>query len=237
MKLFMASIIFSLSFSASSFANEVKTSQKSYSVKIGASRIIYKEISSGASVIVTNPEKYPVLIQSSVYAEDKSSRGSFIVAPPLFLLESEAISSLKILRNGGSLSSDRESMEWLCVKGMPPIESSETESKSGVPEVVLQVSMNTCNKLLFRPSSVNGNMIDYAKKIAWKKEGDMLVAVNQSPFYMNLSVLSVGGVNVLNPEYISPFSQKSFKVKNGGTVKWRVITDNGGETSLFESGI
>ncbi|WP_447884817.1 fimbria/pilus periplasmic chaperone [Serratia fonticola] len=237
MKLPTVILMTSLSVSVNTSANEINTSQKSYSVKIGSSRIIYNENSTGASIIVTNPEQYPVLIQSSVYAEDKTSRGTFIVAPPLFRLESTATSSLKILRNGSPLPSDRETMEWLCVKGVPPTEMNQAESKKGVAEVVLQVSINTCNKLLYRPAALEGNMITSAEKIAWKKEGGELIGVNNSPYFMHISDLSVGGANVFNPEYISPFSQKSFKVNNAGEIKWRVITDNGGESRIFTSGM
>jgi P pilus assembly chaperone PapD len=237
MKLSAIIFIASSFVSISTFANEINTSQKSYSVKIGSSRIIYNEKSAGASVIVTNPEQYPVLIQSSVYAEDKTARGAFVVAPPLFRLESTATSSLKILRNKNSLPSDRETMEWLCVKGVPPTEMSQMASKEGVAEVVLQVSINTCNKLLYRPAALRGNMLISAEKIKWKREGGGLIGVNDSPYFIHLSSLSVGGIDVFNPDYISPFSQKSFKVNNTGAIKWRVITDNGGESRLFTSGM
>lgn len=229
-------LIFSLFVIIPSQASDIRTSHKGYSVKIGSSRIIYKEKSKGASVIVVNPEGYPVLIQSTVYGEDKTSPGSFIVTPPIFRLESQMTSRLKLIRKENRLPQDRESMEWLCVKGIPPVDSTPEDSVDGAAEVIVQVSMNTCNKIFYRPSGLQGEMIDFAGKIKWKINGDSIIGINNSPYYLNISELKVDGKEFFNPQYIKPFSEKSFVMRGAGVIEWKVITDNGGESKRFRSG-
>lgn len=229
-------LILSLFVAIPSQASDIKTSHKGYSVKIGSSRIIYKEKSKGASVIVVNPEDYPVLIQSTVYGEDKSSPGSFIVTPPIFRLEAQVTSRLKLIRKGNELPQDKESMEWLCVKGIPPVDSTNDDSVDGAAEVIVQISMNTCNKILYRPSGLQGEMIDFAGEVKWKRNGESIVGINNSPYYINISELKVGGKEFFNPQYIKPFSEKSFGIRGAGVIEWKVITDNGGESKLFRSG-
>lgn len=216
-----------------SYADDMRTHQKSYSVKLGSTRVIYNGGSKAASILVTNPERYPVLIQSRTNAENKSDQGSFIVTPPLFRLEAGMTSSLKIILKNDAMPTNRESLEWLCVQGIPPIENEDKPSNLKIAEIVLQVSMKTCNKILFRPSGLKDDPLLYAEKIKWKIEGDTLRGFNDSPFYMNISTLKVGGFDVFNPQYIAPFSEKTFEIKKtaNSNIEWSVISDNGGEGS------
>ncbi|CND04540.1 chaperone protein PsaB [Yersinia intermedia] len=218
------------------YATDIKTSQKSYSVKLGSTRVIYNSGSKGASIIVTNPESYPVLIKAETNAENKTGEGSFIVTPPLFRLEAGMTSSLRIILKNDGMPKNRESLEWLCVRGIPPTVNEEQSSDSNTAEILLQVSMNTCNKILFRPSGLEGDPLSYAEKIKWSIEGNILKGINDSPFYMNISQLKVGGVDVFNPQYIAPFSEQKFELNKSatGTIEWRVITDNGGEGSIYQ---
>lgn len=216
-------------------ANEIKTTQKGYSVKVGSSRVIYQENSRGASLTVTNPEEYPVLIQSNSYAENKTSPGNFIVIPPLFRLESLATSRLKIILKNDIFPKDKETMEWLCIKGVPPVDANDAAKKNGAPEVVLQVSMNTCNKIFFRPSTLPDEMLTYAEKIKWEKNGEKVTAYNNSPYYINFDDLKIGGMKIFNPQYVAPFSSKDFITSRGGDVEWKVVTDTGGDSRTFKS--
>ncbi|EDQ9497650.1 fimbria/pilus periplasmic chaperone, partial [Salmonella enterica subsp. enterica serovar Hartford] len=50
---------------------------KAFSVKLGATRVIYHAGTAGATLSVSNPQNYPILVQSSVKAEDKSSPAPF----------------------------------------------------------------------------------------------------------------------------------------------------------------
>lgn len=222
--------------------NKIETHTQPFSVKLGATRIIYNPDSSGATVSVTNPQDYPVLIQSEVYNEDAKTKAPFIVTPPLFRLDGQQQTRLRIVRTGVDVISDRESLRWLCVKGIPPKPDDEwakdENNKSGVHKNVsvnVQIVMSTCIKLLERPSTIKGSPAEVADSISWEKNGSNLRATNPTPFYMNLSLLKVGGVNIKNASFIAPFSSRVFALPDGarGDFEWAVITDYGGESRTF----
>lgn len=228
------------------FAQELKTvtNTKVFEVKLGASRVIYNQDSSGASLSITNAQAYPILVQGKVLAEDKKTPAPFIVTPPVFRLDAQQQNRLRIIRTGGQMAGDRETLHWLCVTGIPPKDSDVwAQDEKGTPlkptavTLNLEVSANSCIKLLVRPSGVRGTMMDAVSALKWQRQGDKLTVTNPSAFYMNLSSLSVGEMNIPDREYVAPHSSRSFILPKGaaGQVKWTVITDEGGESRTFQS--
>lgn len=139
------------------YATEQKLAlnSKAFSVKLGATRVIYHAGTAGATLSVSNPQNYPILVQSSVKAEDKRSPAPFMVMPPLFRLEANQQSQLRIVRTGGDMPTDRETLQWVCVKAVPPEnEPSDTQAKGATLD--LNLSINVCDKLIFRPDAVKG---------------------------------------------------------------------------------
>lgn len=232
---------------ALAFAQQQKTvtNTKVFQVKLGASRVIYDPDSSGASLSVTNAQDYPILVQGKVFAEDKKTAAPFIITPPVSRLDAQQQSRLRIIRTGGQMAGDRETLHWLCVAGIPPkntdVWAQDESGKSKPAEVTLnlEVSANSCIKLLVRPSGVRGRMMDAVSTLKWQRQDDKLTATNPSAFYMNLSSLSVGGVNIPDREYIAPRSSRSFTLPKGaaGQVKWTVITDEGGQSRQFQASL
>lgn len=220
------------------------TNTKIFQVKLGASRVIYNPDSSGTSLSVTNIQDYPILVQGKVTAEDKKTPAPFIITPPVSRLDAQQQSRLRIIRTGGQMPSDRETLNWLCVAGIPPKNTDVwAQDENGKPlkptDVTLnmEVSANSCIKLLVRPSGVKGTMMDAVSALKWQRQGDKLTVNNPSAFYMNLSSLSVGGMNIPDKEYVAPRSSHSFNLPKGaaGQVKWTVITDEGGDSRQFQS--
>lgn len=223
-------------------ADVVKPNAKVFTLKLGATRVIYNPDASGATLSVSNQQDYPILVQGKVYAEDKKSAAPFIVTPPLFRLEAGQQSRLRIVRTGGVVVPDRESLQWLCVGGIPPKETdvwANNETDKSLKSVVLnlEVSMHNCIKLLVRPSGVNGTPMDAAADLIWKRQGNKISVHNASPFYMNLSSVTVGGKPVKGLDYVAPFAERSFSLPEGATgkVEWKIITDVGGESQAFLS--
>lgn len=50
---------------------QLNSATKLFSVKLGATRVIYHAGTAGATLSVSNPQNYPILVQSSVKAADK----------------------------------------------------------------------------------------------------------------------------------------------------------------------
>ncbi|EJP4413738.1 fimbria/pilus periplasmic chaperone [Escherichia coli] len=217
-----------------------ETSAKAFSLHLGATRVIYSLESPGATLTVINNHNYPMLVQSVVLTEGKQKYTPFIVTPPLFRLDALQSSRLKVIRTGGDFPNDRESIQWLCVKGIPPKEDDKwAEDQKIINKVSLHVqfSINNCVKLFIRPESVKGHPDDVAGKIEWHKIGNKIKGVNPTPFYMNLSEISVGTQKVNEHNYISPYSSTEYTIPASATgkISWRVITDYGGLSKQYEA--
>lgn len=222
---------------------EVGTTSKVFILHLGAARVVYNPDSSGETLTVINEQDYPMLVQSEVLAEDRKSQAPFVVTPPLFRLDALQSSRLRIVRTGGDFPLDRESLQWICVKGIPPKEDdkwAEDKNKKKPADSVsllVQFSVGSCIKLFVRPSSVKGHPEDVAGNVKWLKVGNKLKGNNPTPFFINLSELKVGGKDVKERHYISPFSSYEYTLPAGvaGKVRWQVITDYGGKSKQFES--
>ena len=218
---------------------------QSFGVELGATRIIYDPASSGATLMVTNPQDYPILVQSRALTEDTKSKAPFVVTPPLFRLDGQQQSRLRIVRTGGNFAEDRESIQWLCVKGIPPeaddVWAKDKDGKSAAERNVVslnvQMSVSNCIKLFVRPASVKGHPSDVAASLAWHRQGNQLKAVNDSPFYMNLHSLKVGATRITDIHYVPPFSSYTFTLPKGasGKVAWSIINDYGGESKVYQT--
>lgn len=216
-------------------APQVETTTNAFRVTLGSTRVVYPEKASGAQVSVSNPQAYPILVQSSVTMEDMKSQAPFVVTPPLFRLEAGQQSRLRIIRTGGNLPADRESLFWLCVKAVPP---SGDASGGGAGKVSLAVNMaiSTCDKLLYRPAGLKGSPEEAAGSLRWTRQGATLRVSNPTPFYINLKTVSVGGKPAGNLTHVPPQGSASLTLPAGavGAVSWTVINDLGGESRPFE---
>ena len=241
----VAGALFSLaSVAAPAVPADTETSTQSFSVRLGASRVIYNPASAGQTLTVTNPQDYPVLIQSRVLGADRKTLAPFVVTPPLMRLDGQQSSRLRIVRTGGSFAPDRESLQLLCVKGIPPKEgdawAKEDETVGKKVSLNVQLSINNCIKLLVRPDAVKGHPDDPQYRLKWQHQNNKLRAINDSPFYMNLSALKMNGKDVSDMTYVAPFSAQEFTVpsgKNTGKVEWKLVNDYGGESALYQADI
>ncbi|HCR2979395.1 TPA: fimbria/pilus periplasmic chaperone [Serratia marcescens] len=233
---------FVIALPGSVFAAEqaTKISQKieSYSVGLGATRVIYDPAGNGAVVSVNNPNDFPVLVQSKVFGEDTKTAGPFVVTPPVFRLDGHQQSRIRVVRVGGDFPADREMLQWLCVTGIPPeTDDAWAQDKEGKPDVAgeamldIKVRFSRCIKLLVRPSALKGGLESAGKALSWQREGEQITIGNASPFYINLKTLSVGGKEITPPDYIPPFGSRKVALPKGGAgrVQWTLITDLGGE--------
>lgn len=217
-----------------------ETTSRMFSVRLGASRLIYDPDSNGATLTVTNPQNYPILIQSQVLAENRKDKAPFVVTPPLMRLDGQQSSRLRIVRTGGTFRNDRETLQWLCVKGIPPKAGDQWAKKGekkGSVSLNLQLSINNCIKLLIRPDGLKKQPDDSDSRLKWQRKGNSLVAVNESPFYINISELNINGYAIHDVKYVSPFSSQEFSLRSAEipkTVGWKMVNDYGGESPLYK---
>ncbi|HFN1103961.1 TPA: molecular chaperone [Klebsiella variicola subsp. variicola] len=193
-------------------------------VTVGGTRLIYDGSKKEASLSVTNSDSNPYLIQS--WVEPKTEGGEkapFIITPPLFRLEGNQQNVLRIVRTGGNLPENRESLYWMNIKSIPA-----TTKKEGVN--TLQIAVKTRIKLIYRPKELVEGPESVTDKLTWHQSDGKLTVTNPTPFIMNFQQVKVGSHEIQNVTYVMPMSQASFTVPNGvaGKVSWRLITDYGG---------
>lgn len=245
---YIAAVLSLCLFSSVAQANNTKSSApgnvdvQQFSVKLGANRIIYDPAKSGAMLSVVNAQDYPMLVQTDIFLEDKTTKAPFAVTPPLFRLDGGQTSRLRLIRTGGDYATDRESLHWVCVKGIPPkaddlwAKDDKGGEQSKVTSLSVKFSVNSCIKMFIRPDGVKGKADDAAAALKWQKSGNKLTVTNASPFYINLSQVTVGGKEVKDKRYVAPLSSETFTLPAGGSgpVEWKAINDFGGESVLYK---
>lgn len=202
----------------------VMTTAAHAGVIIEGTRLIYQGDKKEASLGISNPDNLDYLVQSWVENADAGQdKAPFLITPPLFRLDGKQDNVLRVVRTGGNLPDDRESLYWLNIKSIPSTSRNESSN-------TLQIAIKTRIKLIYRPSGVNGKPDEVADKLRWHKQGNNLVVSNPTPFYMNFQAITVGGKKVSNVTWVAPDSDAHFAVPGGitgNTVSWKIINDYG----------
>ncbi|MGG4627228.1 molecular chaperone [Serratia odorifera] len=199
-------------------------------VIVGGTRIIYEGSKKEASISISNPDKSSYLIQSWIELAE-NNKNTFIVTPPLFRLDAEQQNILRVVRAGGNLPEDRESLFWMNIKSIP---SNKKENNANQ----LQIAVNTRIKLIYRPNGISKeNSVTQADKVSFSIAPGILKITNPTPYYMNISKVLVGGRAVENITYIPPMASKEFPIPKGvnGAVTWSLINDFGGVGELHKA--
>ncbi|MFS7198464.1 molecular chaperone [Rahnella inusitata] len=194
-------------------------------VVVGGTRLIYDGGKKESSLSVSNPDKYPFLVQSWVEtANGDSEKAPFMVTPPLFRLDGGQTNVLRIVRAGGSLPADKESLFWMNIKAIPSAEKTQNQN-------TLQIAVKTRIKLIYRPQGLKGVPEEQTEKLVWQRQGNRVMATNPTPFYMNFMEIIVAGKPLQDVTYVAPGSSATFALPAGvssGTLSWKIISDYGG---------
>ncbi|MGX5011156.1 fimbrial biogenesis chaperone [Enterobacter asburiae] len=197
-------------------------------VVIGGTRVVYDSSKREAALSVKNPDKStPYLIQSWVENSDVSNtaKAPFIITPPLFRLDAGQENVLRIVRSGGDLPKDRESVYWLNVKSIPGTQKSEDNQ--------LQISVKARMKLIYRPAGLKGSVDNAYQQLQFSRAGNTLNVSNPTPYFVSFYSLTVAGKEIKNPGMVAPLSQQHWTLPGsvGGQVSWKAINDFGAVTA------
>lgn len=201
-------------------------------IVIGGTRLIYEGNKKEASITVNNPDKVPFLIQSWVDGElvsgqKKAEKAPFLATPPLFRLDAERQNVLRVVRAGGNLPEDRESIFWMNIKSIPYAEKREN---------TLQIAVKTRIKLIYRPTGVETTPEDAVKKLTWQRTGNSVQITNSSAHYFTFFNVKFNGAEIKDVPMVAPYSNVSFTLPNnisGNTLSWQYINDYGGTSQSF----
>jgi len=199
-------------------------------ITIGGTRLVYPESKKESSIQVTNPDNIDYLVQSWVESESNArEKAPFLITPPLFRLDGKQDNVLRVIRTGGTLPEDKESLYWLNIKSIPS--SSRQDNVN-----TLQIAIKTRIKLLYRPAAVTGTPEDVASQLQWHEQGHQLIVNNPTPFYMNFQEIIVGGKKLHKITYAAPKGESHFEMPgntSGKTVSWKIINDYGAISKSF----
>lgn len=203
----------------------VSASAAQAGVIIGGTRLIYDGSKKESSLSVNNPDKVPYLIQTWVDTTNGGAeKAPFMVTPPLFRLDGGQQNVLRIVRAGGSLPSDKESLYWMNIKSIPSASKDASQN-------TLQIAVKTRIKLIYRPQGLKDKPEDVTDKLSWRFSGNSLQVTNPTPFYMNFQEVKVAGKDLKDVTYVAPGGTASFALPAGvsaGSVSWKLISDYGG---------
>lgn len=195
-------------------------------VGLGATRVIYNEAASQASLAVTNSDKHErYLIQSWVSDSQGHRNTDFIVTPPLFALSPAAENTLRIVYLGKPLPQDRETVYWMNVKAIPAIDPDALKDKN-----TLQLAILSRIKLFMRPQGLAMGEVESMRRLHLQQSGSHLLVTNPTPYYQSMVNLSAGGKSLAN-HMIDPRGSLDIPLPASGEIRYQLVNDYGALTA------
>jgi len=196
-------------------------------VIIGGTRIIYDASKKESSLSIKNPEKKsPFLIQSwfEKHPDTPGDSIPFIITPPLFRLDAGKENILRIVRTGGNLPEDRESIYLANIKSIPA--SQDTNQNR------LIISVKTQIKLIYRPEILKPDADQAYKQLVFAYHNGQFSIKNPTAYYISFHRLLVDNLPINDLLMVAPQSSihVPLKTDKASTVTWQAINDHGGVT-------
>lgn len=193
-------------------------------VGLSATRIIYNESATQASLPVTNSDSHErYLIQA--WVEDSSGKKSpdFVVTPPLFASAPKSENTLRIVYLGKPLPKDREVVYWMNVKAIPALNPEALKNKN-----TLQLAILSRIKLFMRPEGLEMGELEAMNHLRFQQSAGNLTISNPTPYYQTLVNLSVGGKKLPN-SMVEPNGHLNVPLPAGatGVVSFQIVNDYG----------
>lgn len=194
-------------------------------VGLGVTRLIYPSDARQLSLSVRNTdENMAFLIQPWTEDHQGNRTSDFMITPPLSVLKPKSEKLLRVIYAGPELPTDKESLFWLTVKSVPPLNEDKQSN-------TLQLASANRIKLFYRPQSLTVRPQDAPAMLTAKKDGNEIELGNPSPYFLTLVNLTVNGRH-LNPLMVPP--KQSIKIRNSatidGVIKFQTINDYGAQT-------
>ena len=173
-------------------------SQTYAGIVVGGTRFIYPQNKKMITVPVENTDdKRPYLIQSWVEDEDGINKTKgFIITPVIFKLNENKKSLLRVSLRQSDFKTDRETLFWLNVRGIPATES-DSDNK-------LQVVINSKFKLFYRPAGLTEPDFNHIK---YEVAGRKIRVINKTPYYITVKNIEVNKKEYSVFDMIPPFEE------------------------------
>lgn len=226
------------SFFAGMFALFLSLPSHASGIGLGLVRLIYSQQDGQATVPVRNTSSSAYLISSRVsLTPDGNEKTPFVVSPPLFRLEGNSQGVIRVVNSLSNLPSDRETVFYLTVAGIPASTPLSRTDSSGFVEGGIKFAYGNTIKLFYRPENLNSTAIAAAKSVRFWRDGNNVKVENPSPYYVTFRDLHINGQSVKfgkkQSDMIPPFSSinipatRTFPIDQAGKVRWSAVVDMG----------
>lgn len=208
-------------------------------LSVTGTRFVYPGQSKTLTVRLGNSGEQPILAQTWLDKGDPRIDPSllsvpFVVSAPLVRLDPQQTKALQLRYTGEALPGDRESLFWINFLEVPRLPDSSGH--------LLRLSYRLRMKLLFRPPGLPGSAETAARHVVWKlSAGSVLSAENPSPFYVSITALRQGAMNltpVAGNITVDPFGTASVALPEGrdsSFVEYDFVDDSGETVSVRAS--
>lgn len=167
-------------------------------IVVGGTRFIYPQNKKMITVPVENTDdKRPYLIQAWVEDEEGVNKTKgFIITPVIFQLDENKKSLLRVSLRQSDFKTDRETLFWLNVRGIPATES-DSDNK-------LQVVINSKFKLFYRPNVLTEPDFNHIK---YEVAGRKIKVINKTPYYITVKNIEINKKEHSISDMIPPFEE------------------------------
>jgi chaperone protein EcpD len=180
------------------FACALLAGQAQASVTIAGTRVVYPLGQREVTVKLDNDSHDPSLVQvwmdsGNAGAKPGEADAPFVITPPIFRMDSKKSQTLRVICSCEALPTDRESVYWLNVLGIPPKANGTNNANT------LQFAFRTRIKVFVRPSRLAGNPAGAPGQLSWKLvpapdgQGQTVSVSNPTPYFVSFSEVDVVG--------------------------------------------
>lgn len=183
-------------------------------LSLSQTRVVFNAAAPSISVALRNHSASPWLVRAQVLTSpDGAQAAPFMVTPPLFRLEPDSQSTVRILRQGTeTLPADRESVFYLSFLAIPSSRKLDADMSASISAQVT-VGVDTVIKLFHRPAGLALTPQAAAEKLTVRLQGDGVDVTNPTPYYQTLATFSLDGKPMPVREagsMIAPFATRHY---------------------------
>lgn len=198
---------------------------------LGATRLIYLQGKKEASVPLNNVGgSVPYLIQAWVsdFAQ-KETEVPFITTPPLFKLDRQSSSTVRVVYTGSGstpVPADRESVFLLNVRAVPAVSKEDAPNR-------LTIATQNIIKLIFRPAGLTTKGAGEAwRQLRVTPGAGAVTFSNPTPYVVTLTKMTINDKPLERPGILQPFASRTIKAPMGkiNKIAFSTINDFGGMT-------
>lgn len=193
-------------------------------IVIDRTRVIYTGGAREVTVNLKNEADGPRLVQlwidqGDVQREPEVTDVPFTITPPITRMDAGKGAALRLFFNATGhepLPTDRESLFWLNVLGIPPSGEAQEDTAGQI-----HFAFRTRIKLFLRPASLRPAANEAPGALQWRAAGDSSVHVtNPGPYHVTLTSITwahpTGEFSTDDPPMLGPFASATVPLSKTG---------------------